>query len=140
MTAWTASTSPAWTEVIRWGARTEWKIWRASRAGVRSRAVEAATKASRSLAFHSHSRFCRNWKAPREGVVVEGGLDLEDLDAAVGDEPSHPPVGGVQLGAVLVHERLGSPHGGRIVVVAEARVAGQPGGHALVARRPWPPG
>ena len=42
VSAWTASTSPAWTEVIRWGALTEWKIWRARRAGVRSRALDAA--------------------------------------------------------------------------------------------------
>ena len=40
--AWTASTSPACTEVIRWGAFTDWKIWRASRAGVRSSAFDEA--------------------------------------------------------------------------------------------------
>ena len=69
----------------------------------------------------------------REGVVVEGGLDLEDGDAAGRDEAAHPPVGGVQLRAVLVHERAALLHGEWVVMVPEAPVAGQSGGHALVA-------
>ena len=31
--AWTASTSPACTEVMAWGDSMEWKIWRARRGG-----------------------------------------------------------------------------------------------------------
>ena len=40
--AWTASTSPACTEVNAWGERMEWKTWRASRGGVLDRAAEVA--------------------------------------------------------------------------------------------------
>ena len=69
----------------------------------------------------------------RERVVVERGLDLEDLDPRLRDEPSHAPVGRVQLGRRLVHERLGVAHRLRVVVVPQAPVAGQAGRHALVA-------
>ena len=68
-----------------------------------------------------------------EGVGVEGGLDLEDLHARCGDQPAHAPVRRVQLGAVLVHERAALGHGAGVVVVAQAAVAGQAGGHRLVA-------
>ena len=54
------------------------------------------------------------------------------LHAGVGDEPTHAPVGRVQLGRRLVHEGLGVHHGVRVVMVAQAAVAGQTGGHALV--------
>ena len=40
VTAWTASTSPAWTEVMAWGDLMEWKIWRASRGGTAPRALD----------------------------------------------------------------------------------------------------
>ncbi len=55
------------------------------------------------------------------------------LHARLGDEAAHAPVRRVQLGGGLVHERLGVAHRLRVVVVAQAPVAGQPGGHALVA-------
>ncbi len=67
-----------------------------------------------------------------ERVVVERRLDLKDLDPRLGDEAAHAPVGRMELGAVLVHEGLRVPHGLRVVVVAQAAVAGQAGGHALV--------
>ena len=68
-----------------------------------------------------------------EGVGVQGGLDLEHLDAGGGDVAAHAPVGRVQLRAVLVHERAAVLQGADVVVVAQAAVGGQPGGHALVA-------
>ncbi len=129
----TASTSPAWTEVIRWGDLTEWKICRARRDGVRSSACEAARYPSRSRAPHSHSRFCRKAKAGGKVSLLRVVSIWNTLTPALGDEASHPPVGGVQLRAVLVHEGAALLHGQRVVVVAEAPVAGQPGGHALVA-------
>ena len=42
VSAWTASTSPACTEVRAWGERMEWKIWRARRGGTLDSAVEVA--------------------------------------------------------------------------------------------------
>ena len=62
VSAWTASTSPACTEVSAWGDLIDWKIWRAIRGGVLASAVEAAANVARSRSDHSHSRFCRNWK------------------------------------------------------------------------------
>ena len=46
--SWTASTSPAWTEVMAWGARMEWRIWRTRRGGAPDIAAELAAKAARS--------------------------------------------------------------------------------------------
>ena len=68
-----------------------------------------------------------------ERVGVEVGLDLEHLDARRRDEPAHAPVRRVQLGAVLVHEGPALGHGVGVVVMAQALVAGQAGGHRLVA-------
>ena len=42
VSAWTASTSPACTEVRAWGERMEWKICRASRGGVLDSAADVA--------------------------------------------------------------------------------------------------
>ena len=68
----------------------------------------------------------------REGVVVECRLNLEDLHPRLGDEAAHAPVRGVQFGGRLVHERFRMAHRLRVVVVAQAAVAGQAGRHALV--------
>ena len=68
-----------------------------------------------------------------EGVGVEGALDLEHPDARGRDMAAHAPVRGVQLGAVLVHERTAVLHGAHVVVMAQAPVRRQPRGHALVA-------
>ena len=68
-----------------------------------------------------------------ERVVVERRLDLEDLDARLGYQLSHPPVRGVQLRAVHVHERAALLHRPDVVVVAEALVAGEAGRDRLVA-------
>ena len=57
--SWTASTSPACTDVMAWGDLMEWKIWRATRAGVAASAAEVAAKVARSRTDHSHSRFWR---------------------------------------------------------------------------------
>src|SRR5580700_1537128 len=62
VTAWTASTSPACTEVKACGERMEWNTWRASRGGVLDRAADVAAYVARSRSPHSHSRFWRNWK------------------------------------------------------------------------------
>src|SRR5207253_9639058 len=67
------------------------------------------------------------------GVGVEGGLDLEHLHAGGGQVTAHAPVRGVKLRAVLVHERAAVLHGAHVVVVAQALVRRQTGGHALVA-------
>src|ERR1019366_2863785 len=57
--ACTASTSPACTLVISWGARTDWNIVLLA-AGLRTlRPLLAAKKLALSRTFHSHSRFCR---------------------------------------------------------------------------------
>ena len=42
VSAWTASTSPACTEVSACGDRMEWKIWRATRGGVLASAADVA--------------------------------------------------------------------------------------------------
>jgi len=76
--------------------------------------------------------FLQEGEGRREGVRVERGLDLEDLHPGVGDEAAQAPVGRVQLGGRRVHEGLGVLHGLRVVVVAQALVTGQAGGHALV--------
>ena len=68
-----------------------------------------------------------------ERVVVDGGLDLEDLHAGVADDLAHAPVRVVQLGLVAVHERPALLHRLHVVVVAQAAVAGQAGGGRLVA-------
>src|SRR5580658_6089249 len=67
VTAWTASTSPAWTELSAWGDRIEWKMRRAAGAGVWASAAELAAKVARSRNDHSHSRFCK--KANDSGKV-----------------------------------------------------------------------
>ena len=54
------------------------------------------------------------------------------MDARVSDQAPHAPVGGVQLGGRLVHERLRVAHRLGVVVVAQAAVAGQARRHALV--------
>ena len=92
-------------------------------------------KVSRSLVFHSHSRFCSTVIGPSvaEHVVVDGRLDLEDLDARVLEHLAHAPVRRVQLAGVAVHERLAVLHGLDVVVVAQAAVARQAGGRALPA-------
>jgi hypothetical protein len=69
----------------------------------------------------------------REDVGVERGLDLEHVDAGVDEHLAHAPVALVQLAAVLVHEAAAVRHGVRVVVVAQAAVAGQPGGRRLPA-------
>jgi len=100
----------------------EWRICRARRAGV------GGAVAQRPLPL----AFLQKLEVGGERVVVERRLNLEDLDS-LRDEPAHAPVRGVQLGGGLVHERLGVAHRLRVVVVAQAAVAGQTSGHALVA-------
>ena len=68
-----------------------------------------------------------------EGVVVDRGLDLEDVHTGLADHLAHAPVRVVQGGAVAVHQGAGVLKGVDVVVVAQAAVAGQPGGGALVA-------
>src|ERR1700737_1879175 len=62
-----ASTSPACTLVMRWGALIDWKIERTILTGARSIDLLTARKEALSLAVHSHSRFCR--KANDDGKV-----------------------------------------------------------------------
>src|ERR1700753_973014 len=62
VSAWTASTSPAWTEVMACGDWMEWKIWRAMRGGTLDNAFEVAAYEARSRSDHSHSRF---WRKPK---------------------------------------------------------------------------
>ena len=68
-----------------------------------------------------------------ERVGVERGLDLEDLRAVVAHHLAHPPVALVELGAVLVHERMRRLHRLRVVMVAERAVRGEAGGRRLPA-------
>src|SRR6185437_4032992 len=62
VSAWTASTSPACTDVSAWGDRMEWKICRAMRGGTLDRAFDVAAYEARSRNDHSHSRFWRKLK------------------------------------------------------------------------------
>ena len=68
-----------------------------------------------------------------EGVVVEGGLDLEDLDVAVAEHLAHAPVRAVELALVAVHEAAGALHRLHVVVVPQRPVRGQAGGGGLPA-------
>ena len=68
-----------------------------------------------------------------EGVVVDGGLDLEDGRAVGLDHLALAPVGVVQLGSGPVHERPGVLHRMDVVVVAQRPVVGQAGGGGLPA-------
>src|SRR4051794_21771465 len=47
---------------MRCGALIDWKLLRAMRFGVRSSDFDTPRNDTRSLAVHSHSRFCRNEK------------------------------------------------------------------------------
>ena len=68
-----------------------------------------------------------------EAVVVQRCLDLEDTGTGVPHHGALTPVGVVQFGVALVHERPGLQHRGHVVVVAQPLVAGQPGDGALPA-------
>ena len=110
----------------------EWKIDRATRSGV---ACERLRRRQEPGAVACGPLPLTALEEPEllgEGVGVEVGLDLEHLHPRRRDEPAHAPVRRVQLGAVLVHERAALGHGVRVVVVAQALVAGQAGGHGLV--------
>ena len=61
----------------------------------------------------------------RERVGVQRGLDLEHLGTVVTHDLAHAPRALVQLGGVLVHERVRRLHRGGVVVVAKRSVAGQ---------------
>ena len=130
--AWTASTSPACTEVMAWGARMEWKIWRARRGGRPDIAAALAAKVARSRSVHSHSRRLEEAELFGKGVVVERRLDLEDLDPAAAMSRPMRQLEECSSERRLVHERSAVAHGLRVVVVAQAAVAGETGGHALV--------
>ncbi|CAB4723496.1 unannotated protein [freshwater metagenome] len=67
-----------------------------------------------------------------EDVVVEGGLDLEDLDVLL-DHPPDPPRRVVHRRLLVVHERPGGHHRGGVVVVAQRAVRRQPDADRLVA-------
>ncbi len=69
---------------------------------------------------------------PGKDVVVQGGLDLEDLHV-VPEQPAHPPGRGVQRRALVVHERARRHHRVGVVVVLEAAVGGQADADGLVA-------
>ncbi len=64
VTLCTASTSPACTEVMACGACQDWKAERRVRWGRRSSPAFIAANEMRSLAFHSHSRFCSTLRGP----------------------------------------------------------------------------
>ena len=125
------STSPAWTLVIWCGDSIEWRILRASRVGASDSDLAVPRYVARSFGDHSHSRLDEEVERRRERVGVQRGLDLEHLDAGVDEHLAHPPVALVQLRAVLVHEAVAGLHGRRVVVVAQAAVAGQAGGRRL---------
>ena len=133
--AWTASTSPACTEVIRWGARTEWKILPGIAGPASGRAPSTRPrKPARSRGPPLPLPLLEEREVRRGTVSLLSVVSIwKTFTPEVGDEPAHAPVGRVQLGAVLVHEGAALLHGLRVVVVAEAPVAGEPGGHALVA-------
>ena len=57
----------------------------------------------------------------REGVVVERGLDGEDLEV-VRQDASHPRARVVKPRMVRIHERSGVQHGVHVVVVLQASV------------------
>ena len=100
---------------------------------MRSRAADEAAKAARSLKCPLPLATLQESELVGKGIGVERRLDLEDLHSGLGDEPAHPPVRRVKLGAVLVHEASRGLHRARVVVVTKAAVAREAGGHALVA-------
>ena len=110
----------------------EWKICRARRGGTLDSAVDVAAKEARSRRDHSHSRFWRNAKFDGNVSLLSVVSIWKIFTPGFGDETAHAPVRRVQLGGRLVHERLRVAHGLRVVVVAQAAVAGQAGGDALV--------
>src|SRR5215210_4865626 len=74
---------------------------------------------------------CHKVEDGREGGVVEGGLDVEDLYGVVQDLP-HPVYGAVHSRVGRVHEGAGVPERLRVVVVADGGVGGDAGVDGLV--------
>ena len=129
----TASTSPACTLVMAWGALMRLEDRPGHPGGDQRQALGGRQIGGPVPRRPLPLPLLQEGHLLGKGVVVERGLDLEDLEPAGGDQPAHAPVGRVQLGALLVHERAAVPHGAHVVVVAQAAVAGQAGGDALVA-------
>ena len=69
---------------------------------------------------------------PVEHLVVEGRLDMEDVEVLI-DDAADAIDGAVQLGLLRLHVALRAPDGLRRVVGAQAQVVGQAGADGLVA-------
>ena len=93
------------------------------------------TNVARSLADHSHSRFCSTDIGPEApNVSLLSVVSIwKTFTPASREDLAHAPVAAVQLGAVAVHEAAAVLHRLHVVVVAQAAVAGQAGGGGLVA-------